>query len=478
MKRFRDTLFDARGTGCWVDRIRSGLVAACVLTCAMSAAADDVKTTDVYRRIRAAIDAVPAIDTHDHLRPFDQIAERDLTERGRAMTLHSIWRGSYYTWTNPLSPWRDGESFDSWWARAREDFVDARATSFYRYLLPAFQELYGVDFETMSDEQARQLDQQIGENYRDDRWLYDVVTNRANIELMFIDPYWARFKFDRAYRFSVPILNVTTMVDGYHPANFTAETDSPYAFAQQHGLPMKSLDDYLRTLDKIFETAVAHDAACLKSTLAYQRTLDFAEVPQNRAERAFGRPARELTPPEIKDFQDFIFWRLCELSAKHDLPFQIHTGQARIQGSNPMLLVDLIARNPNTRFILFHGGFPWIGETGVIAMRHKNVWIDSVWLPQLSYTMAKRAYQEWLEIVPSDRIMWGADTVNAEGIYAATVSTRQCVSEALAEKVIRGELREEHAIRIGKQIMRDNALKLFPKLTRRLWKEEPERSGR
>ena len=46
--------------------------------------------------------------------------------------------------------------------------------------------------------------------------------------------------------------------------------------------------------------------------------------------------------------------------------------------SNPILLVDLIAANPDTKFVLFHGGCPWVGETGVIAMRHKNVWIDSV----------------------------------------------------------------------------------------------------
>ena len=48
------------------------------------------------------------------------------------------------------------------------------------------------------------------------------------------------------------------------------------------------------------------------------------------------------------------------------------------------------------------------------AVRRKNVWIDSVWLPTLSYTMAKRAFQEWLEIIPSNRIMWGADTVQAQ----------------------------------------------------------------
>jgi hypothetical protein len=290
---------------------------------------------------------------------------------------------------------------------------------------------------------------------------------------MFIDPYWARLQFARAYRFSVPVLNITQIVKGTHKDQFASALDNPYVFVEREGLPpIKSLDDYLRVIDAIFAKAVESDAACLKSTLAYERTLRFENVPRERAEKIFGRPRSELSDAEQQEFEDFMFWRICEFSAKHDLPFQIHTGQARVQGSNPMLLVDLIQANPKTKFILFHGGFPWVGETGVIAMRHKNVWIDSVWLPTLSYTMAKRAFQEWLEMIPSNRIMWGADTVQAEGIYAATEFTRQCLAEALAEKVERGELREEHATRIGRQILRDNALALFPKLRRQLWRKD------
>lgn len=432
---------------------------------------EDIKKSDLYKRIRASIDAVPAIDTHDHLRPFEEIPFRDVTDKGKGMTLHSVWQGSYYTWINPLSPWPEGKPFDVWWEKAQHDFKDARATSFYRYLLPAFTDLYGVDFETMTPEQARQLNDRIFENDKSDKWLNHVVTERANIELMLIDPYWARFKFDRPYRYSVPVLNVSTMVDGFHPGSFASSLDSPYEFAKQNGKEVKTLDDYLAAIDLVFQKAVASDAICLKTTLAYQRTLDFQNVSKERAEKAFGRPRSELKPEELKDFQDFIMWRLVELSAKYELPFQIHTGQARIQGSNPMLLVDMIAANPKTKFILFHGGFPWVGETGVIAMKYRNVWVDSVWLPQMSYTTARRAYQEWLEVMPSDRIMWGADTTQAEGIYAATVWTRQCVSEALAEKVDRGELREEQALHIGRQIMRDNALKLFPRLQRQLWKK-------
>lgn len=432
--------------------------------------AADIKQTPLYTRIKATIDAVPAIDTHDHLRPFDQLPNKDETDRGPGMTLHSIFAGGYYPGINRLSPWPAGKSFDAWWKVAKHDCDDARATSFYRYLLPGFRDLYGVDFDTITDEQARALNDKIFANYQNDAWLLDVITRRANIELMFIDPYWNRLQFARAYKFSVPVLNVSMMIGGTHPSRFTSANDSPYAFAEKQGKKIASLDDYLATIEEIFQQAVAADTACLKSTQAYQRTLRYEDVPKERAAKAFGRKADELTDAEFKDFEDFMFWQIVKLSAKYDLPFQIHTGQARIQGSNPMLLVDLIQANPQTKFILFHGGYPWVGETAVIGMKYRNVWIDSCWLPTLSYTMGKRAYQEWLEAMPSDRIMWGADTAQAEGIYAATEFTRQCLAEALAEKVERGELREEHAARIGRQVMRDNALKLFPKLRRQLWR--------
>jgi predicted TIM-barrel fold metal-dependent hydrolase len=423
-----------------------------------------------YLRIKAALDAVPAIDTHDHLWPFERLPGFTETDRGRGMTLAGLWRNSYLTWYNPISAWKPGGSFDEWWAKARNEFDNVRAAAFYRYQLPAFQDLYGVDFDRISDAEARALNDRIFENYKDPRWVRHVVTERANIELMFNDPYWARLAFRKSYDWEVIVFNVTTLVRGFHPSEFKSPDDDPYVFARSENLPLKSLDDYLVVLDRLFRKAKASGAVCLKSTLAYLRTLRFENVPPERAAKAFGRPASELSAGEIQDFEDFVMWRLVELSAAHALPFQIHTGHARIQGSNPMLLVDLIDAHPKTKFILFHGGYPWIGETGAIVTRHPNVFIDSVWLPTISPSAAKRAYHEWLEVVPSDRIMWGADCNHAEGIYGATETTRRCIAEVLAEKVDAGALLEEHALRIGRQILRDNALKLFPQLKDRLWK--------
>jgi hypothetical protein len=458
-----------------VARTRLGIWAGVIVVqCAASVAvAQGTRETTTYRRIKAAIDRVAAIDTHDHLFPFDRLPGYVETDRGKGMTLYGLWRSSYYPQINRLTPWKPGGSFADWWATAKHDFDDARATSFYRYQLPAFQDLYGVDFDRITDAQAATLNDQVFAHYKDQRWIYQVVTERANIELMFNDPYWARFEFRRDYTFGVLVFNVTTLVAGFHPSEFKEPADDPYHFARMRGLKLESLDDYLAVLDALFQAAKASGAVCLKTTLAYQRTLRFEDVRRERAEQVFGRPRAQLTPEEVKEFEDFIMWRLVGLSAKYELPFQIHTGHGRVQGSNPLLLADLIGANPRTKFILFHGGFPWIGETAILAMRHHaNVWIDSVWMPTLSWSEAKRAYHEWLDTTSSDRIMWGADANHAEGIYGATETTRRCVAEVLAERVDHGDLLEEHAVRIGRQILRDNALTLFPQLKPRLWKHQ------
>ena len=108
-------------------------------------------------------------------------------------------------------------------------------------------------------------------------------------------------------------------------------------------------------------------------------------------------------------------WRLVELSAGMTCRSRF-TPVTGIQGSNPMNLVDLIADpRPSSSC-----------STGVSVGRRDgrdldapwfHVWLDSVWMPTLSYTTAKRAFHEWLDVMPSDRIMWGASTNHAKEIY-------------------------------------------------------------
>jgi len=437
-----------------------------------TAEAQSIRQTDAFKKLKATLDDLPVIDTHDHLPPFDRIFGRIETEQGRGLTLFGVLTNGYLPQVASIPGREPKEPFGRWWARAKNSFNNARATGFYRYNLIALRDLYGVDLNTITDEQARDLDRRIFENDRDEAWIRKVITEKAKIELMVNDPYWGRFDFAPHWPFEAQVLNVTTLLNGFHPSEFNGRpSDDPYDFADGIGLKVETLDDYLTILDELFTKAKAAGAVGLKTTKAYERTLRFENVPRPRAEIAFGRPRSELTPAEVKDFEDFIMWQLVKKSARFNLPFQIHTGHGRLQGSNPLNLLDMIQANPDTKFILFHGGFPWVGETGAILHRHSfHVWLDSVWLPNLSPTMARRALHEWLELMPSNRILWGADAHHAEGIYGATVMTREVVVEVLAEKVERGDLTYDQAERIGRQILRENALEIFPSLKARVKK--------
>ncbi|MBN1910971.1 MAG: amidohydrolase family protein [Pirellulales bacterium] len=438
----------------------------------ISAGAGDVKRTDVYKRLKKQLDAVRAIDTHSHLRGPSQRAELLGQFRSKPSTnsaLFWVWRRGYYTGGHPMKRWPADGDFGKWWAGAQSEFQNSRARSAYRTMLPIFTDLYGVDFETLTPEQAKELDERMEKTYEDPDWGEKVIRRRANTELVIVDSYWRPMNVRDHYPFTVSTLNTNVLIHGFHPSEFAAyQAHDLYAFAAKRNLPVKSLDDYIAVLDRIFVEAKKAGAVCVKNASAYDRTLQFDRVSKTLAAKAFGRPRKELSPERIKAFEDYVFWRLAELAAKHDLPFQVHTGHAKIEGSNPMNLVNVIAANPKTKFILFHGGFPWVSESGAIALRYPNVWLDSVWMPVLSYEMGKRGYKEWLDMISSDRIMWGSDMATVDGTYGTTVYTRQCITEALAEKVVAGELRESDALRIGRQILRENALKMFPTIRERV----------
>src|SRR6267142_1346519 len=129
------------------------LVLVCMFFLSAAARAQTPKHSATYQRLKTHINSVAAIDTHDHLWPFDNLPGYVETEHGRGMNLSSIWRNSYYTWVHGVTPWQPGMKFDDWWRVAKHDFDDARATSFYRYQLPALADLYGVDFDRITDDQ-------------------------------------------------------------------------------------------------------------------------------------------------------------------------------------------------------------------------------------------------------------------------------------------------------------------------------------
>src|SRR5436189_223265 len=68
-----------------------------------------------YARIKAMLDAVPAVDTHDHLWRFDELPGlREAEDGTRVMNLASIWQNSYLSWFGVPPAWKPREPFADW----------------------------------------------------------------------------------------------------------------------------------------------------------------------------------------------------------------------------------------------------------------------------------------------------------------------------------------------------------------------------
>jgi hypothetical protein len=84
------------------------------------------------------------------------------------------------------------------------------------------------------------------------------------------------------------------------------------------------------------------------------------------------------------------------------------------------------------------------------------------WLHVISPTVSKRMLHEWIETVPSNKIMaFGGDYVIVEGAYAHSRMARRIVAEVLSEKTEEGYFSKEDAQDVAVKILSENAWDLF-----------------
>jgi hypothetical protein len=169
-----------------------------------------------------------------------------------------------------------------------------------------------------------------------------------------------------------------------------------------------------------------------------------------------------VTPEQQKLFGDYIIQFFLEQARAHKLVFQVHTGLARLAGSNPLLLEPLLQGFPDVVFDLFHGGYPWIHDVAALAHNYPNVRLNLTWLPQLSTALAAETLKEWLQVVPQvDRISWGGDCFTAEEAYGSLLAARDAVAHALADLVDDEFLEMETAQLAARSILASGGARIY-----------------
>ena len=435
-----------------------------------------VDENSVYLKIRNHADLVKVINTHEHQHQPEEYG--DYTFRFYHLIAASYLAADVSSAGANGYDWKmiDSLSLDELWKIYGKALNYTRTSSYYSQFVKGFKQLYSFNDLYFTKSNIEVLSKQIEENYKNYNEWFDKAFHRAGYELMFIDQYWKPFNTEIDERYFALAFNINALVSassrrpekGSEPGGF-------YKEASRDGFTINNLDDYLKFCDHLLRKNIDKKAVCLKNSQAYSRTLFYEDVPYEEARALFDKPSSQRTSEEAKKIEDFMFHWIIQKSVEYSLPVQIHTGYLAGNGNildngQPIKLNNLFLKYPKAKFCLFHGGFPWTGEYAALGKMFPNVFLDLVWLPQISREEAVNALEVMLDCVPYNKFFWGGDCGLIEESVGSVSFAKDVVSEVLAKRIKRGLLTEDAALEIVNRIFRENAVEVFD-LEKRLGKE-------
>lgn len=341
-------------------------------------------------------------------------------------------------------------------------------TTYYQAFFRALRDLHGLEGSELDPKNLRAASESIGKAYGRTDWYSHVIRDRCNIKYMLRDMNY--LIADDGFIKPVLRMDEYLMLRHRDKLHGWIERGAPIFVPRitkaEYRDKVHTFDDYLALMEADFQKALEFGAVAIKIGIAYDRTLQFEKVSIDDAHRIFGLSEEKTTWADIKGFQDFMMFRIIESAGNNSLPVQIHTGllangKNTLANANPLHLNNIFLEFPHVRFDVFHGAFPFTGEIGSLALMFPNVYLDTCWLPLISYAGFKNALSEWLSYVPAGKFLWGGDCGCAEGIYGAVYMMRQGLAEVLAEKIRDGLFDEEFALTVANGILHDNASALF-----------------
>lgn len=395
----------------------------------------------VFKDLIEHIDDKPIINTHSHHLPEENFNNLDLD---------SILKESYVDWC--------GVEFGSTNSSKHQYLNKVKFNSYYVWLHKSLQELYDIEA-PLSVESWDLFSRRINEAYNknSDRHLYVLKTN-CRYKRIILDAYWDPGSDNGHPELFAPTFRINMFMFGYS----AEDTDHNGNNAQnKYNTKINDIDEYVAFMKETIYSKKQQGCVALKSALAYDRGLDFEEVPKEKAQKAFGRTGYVVTKEDIKAFQDYIFYQICKIAAELDMPFQCHTGLGILQRTSAMNMYTAIERNPDTKFVLFHCGYPWMDDVCGLLHYFHNVYPDLCWLPMISTSAAERMLHELIEVGTSEKVCWGCDTWTSEESYGALLAVRHVLAKVLESKIQDGYLSFSDAKVIIDNILYNNAKKLY-----------------
>ena len=411
------------------------------------------------KRISDYVDNLNVVDTHEHLMDPAKLKQKttlDFMLLLQHYSAHDI-RSSGMSNQTFATLLKDSLTVKEKWQILKPFWEGSFNTAYNRVALMSADKLFGID--DINESTVELLSEKISQSYQLMNWP-DQVFKKGKIDFVIQDSGDRGFTNER-FRYVVRFDSIITI-----------RKQVINNLENQYNISIKTLDDLVVALEKVFESAKEKGMVGVKSGLAYRRILFYENVNKEEAQKVLelildDQKGKNLSFDELKPLQDYMMHRVLELADKNQLPVVLHTGLHAgngniIENSNPTHLVNLFQQFPDVKFVLYHGSYPYGGELSTLAKNFRNVYIDLCWLYIISPSYSSRYLHEWLETIPASKIMgFGGDYQNVENVYGHLLFAKQIIANVLTEKVRDGYFSEPEAMRIAKMILYDNAVNLY-----------------
>jgi predicted TIM-barrel fold metal-dependent hydrolase len=436
---------------------------------------------DLYRRLKNELDAVPVVDTHEHIylpeedylrlgcdfaRLLMQYNIDDLVSAGMPITNFPEFQDTGgYIFRNGGAPL----GLDEKWAHIAPYWEHARDTGYGHAVLHTIRKLCGVDdlngstYRGISEKLAAQMKPGA---YR--RFLKNICGLRH-----ILDDVDAQVKPGMFERLDRGLFMYAARFRRFTYVYLPGMLDELEAMFSR---TIRSLDHLEDTLDAQFERWGEEGRVALKIADAYRRDLRFEDSPREEADAVFRRIftlrriatfQETLSFCEARPLENYMTHRVLERAEARGLPVIIHTGYQAFSNNDPDcsrvgLLTPLFMKYPRLRFHILHSSYPWTGEAACLAKMYPNVTIDLTWTQIIVPEGAREALAHMLDMVPSNKIhVFGGDHLVPESVWGALEVTRENVTHVLAEKVETGHITETRAVALAHKLFHENAEGIF-----------------
>lgn len=306
-----------------------------------------------------------------------------------------------------------------------------------------------------------------------------MVANRVSMGTGVRPPRFLWVPYEDALLF--PLNNTSMAAQTPDRAQFFALEDKLRArYLHDAGLTKlpSTLDAYINQMVlPTLQRQHAAGAIAAKFELAYLRSLAIGNPTKTEASAVYERYIDANTSPDpavYKQLQDYLFRTIAIECGRLGMAVHFHSmagagSYFSIAGGNPMNMEPLF-NDPamrHTNFVMLHGGWPFVHETGALLQK-PNVYLDisqqALVIPAATLATWLR---EWLELFP-DKVLFATDGYPyspylgwEESTWLAARNARRALGIALTGMERDGEISPARASQLAHMVLHDNAAALY-----------------